>query len=129
MLGKAEIGKDSDDSPGPIARGTPVAEGYIWKPQRHRMGSAMTSPRMLWWCNTMLDASSFGGALLIGYSDGTADTFAAWGTNSQKTLVKSPFNTASILLNAWLTNIPQLLFSFTYFNLNGIFTSMALAKE
>ncbi|KEQ69019.1 hypothetical protein M436DRAFT_57197 [Aureobasidium namibiae CBS 147.97] len=60
---------------------------------------------------------------------GSADTFAGWGTGSQTTLLKSQFSTASILLNAWLTNIPQLFFSFTYFNLNGIFTRMALAKE
>ncbi|KAG9849625.1 hypothetical protein KCU98_g4806, partial [Aureobasidium melanogenum] len=130
MLGIADRDRSNDDRPQTISGGNPVVEGYAWKPQQHGMGSAMTSPRMLWWCNTMLVASSFGGALLIGYSDSTADdSFAAWGTSSQKTLVKSGFSTASILLNAWLTNIPQLLFSFTYFNLNGIFTSMALAKE
>ncbi|KAG9964147.1 hypothetical protein KCU61_g3045, partial [Aureobasidium melanogenum] len=78
MLGIAERDRCDDDRPERVAGGTPVVEGYAWKPQQHCMGSAMTSPRMLWWCNTMLIASSFGGALLIGYSD----TFSGWGTSS-----------------------------------------------
>ncbi|KAH0034207.1 hypothetical protein KCU78_g2310, partial [Aureobasidium melanogenum] len=102
--------------------------GYVWKPQQHCMGSAMTSHRMVWWCDAMVIALGFSAGFLIDISDIT-NTFAPWGTSSQTTFGQYPTSTASILLNAWLTSIPQLLFSFTYFNLNGIFTSMALAKE
>ncbi|KAG9602853.1 hypothetical protein KCU77_g526, partial [Aureobasidium melanogenum] len=96
--------------------------------QQHCMGSAMTSHRMIWWCNAMVIALGFSAGFLIDISDIT-NTFAAWGTSSQTTFGQSEISTASILLNAWLTSIPQLVFSFTYLNLNGIFTSMALAKE
>ncbi|KAH0364866.1 hypothetical protein KCU65_g6487, partial [Aureobasidium melanogenum] len=130
MLGVEDYERYDDEPPRPTARGIRVLEGYVWEPQQHCMGSAMTSHRMLWWCNALLVTLSFGGGLFVGFAtDEFTDVFTAWGTSSQKTFVQSPISTVPILLNAFLTSMPRLLLSFTYSNLNGIFTSMALAKE
>lgn len=55
-----------------------------------------------------------------------------WGTASNQYLDIGQglkFTTAGILLNAWIANIPQLILSVVYFSFNGLYTSMALAKE
>jgi hypothetical protein len=55
----------------------------------------------------------------------------AWGTASDDNLSlgMDAQTSAATLFNAWLANVPQLLFSFAYLNINTICTSMAGAEE
>jgi hypothetical protein len=55
----------------------------------------------------------------------------AWGTASDDSIFfgNSATTSTATLFNAWLANMPQLLLSFAYFNVNTICTSLAGAKE
>lgn len=54
-----------------------------------------------------------------------------WGTASSThfTLSNTPFDTKGTLLNAFVANAPQLLFSICYLTLSGLLTCIALAHE
>lgn len=51
--------------------------------------------------------------------------FGAWGTSSDNSLSFGD----SVLFNAWMVNLPQVILSLCYLLLNGICTSMASAEE
>lgn len=127
IMGSVNPDENKSDPPHPAMGDSSPRIGHRWDPQQLCYGSAISSARMLWWCNALLVGSGFGIGMILGLQDQAG--FDSWGSASQSTIVRSAFTTGGILLNAWLTNIPQLIFSFTYFNLNGIFTSMALAQE
>jgi len=124
LLGLTDRDIYEGDTVHPLEGASSSSQGHVWTPHQSCLGSAVPSALTLWWLNLVFIASS----IFLGYFD-IPGTLSRWGTSSNAALVQSHFSTASILLNAWLPNTLQLFFSFTYFNLNGIFTSMALAKE
>lgn len=54
-----------------------------------------------------------------------------WGTSSTSNLwiTQQTFDTAGILTNAFLANVPQAVLSYTYFAINRLCTSMCFSRE
>lgn len=55
--------------------------------------------------------------------------FSVWGASTATYLHNIGFDSESVLTNALLVNIPQLLLSIVYITINAMFTRVALARE
>ena len=110
--------------------------GYGWDPQQHCLGLEDVLSLRLMLCDltwvygiqhesgsmVTLKTSFVAAAVSLGVISGIGIAFQGWGTASGIAIFTSEYTTAGILLNSWLTNLPQLLFSTIYFSLNVLYT-------